>query len=129
MIYLSEEIEKSELKKKEISIKPVRERAGFHVFLGLLLAASIVLVMILKFFIQNEAMFLVNFDINEFKTWLIQQFASVGTVMIGVSIAIQSYTHWLTLNPLKSAVSNRVSRNTIVSLVTAFLGTLLCLVG
>lgn len=127
---LSEKLEETELKKKEASIKLVRKRAGFHFLLGFLLAAALVLlIMILKFFIQDEAMLLVPLETSELKSWLVKQFANTGTAMVGVSVAIQSYTHWLTLNPLKSTASNRASRNTIISLVIAFVGTLLCLAG
>ena len=127
---LSEELEQTELKKKEASIKLFRNRAGFHFLLGFLLATALVLlIMIFKFFIQGQAMILVPLETSELKPWLVKQVANTGTAMVGVSVAIQSYTHWLTLNPLKSTASNRTSRNTIISLVIAFVGSLLCLAG
>nr|PMI78035.1 hypothetical protein BCU38_23365 [Vibrio splendidus] len=130
-LILSDELKKSKQSQEEENIRPTRNRAGVHVFLALVLTS----VLFLFFMAVNCLNYpylgpkAVYPDVCELKVCSIQHLSKVGTIMVGISVVIQAYTHWLTLNPLVSAVRHKVSKYSIFSCVIALVGTILCLWG
>jgi len=58
-----------------------------------------------------------------------RELARVGGSLVGLSVFLQMYIHWLELNPTKDNVHIKASKYTVISGVIALLGTVLWTFG